>query len=106
MHIKFTRPGVKYDVTQIAANESSEADIEPVIPLVSAGALYLYYEIKEKVPLSLQYLMRMSAYEIWILSHKTYYFVITENIATRFRVIWDMTFFISKNKSVKITTDV
>lgn len=64
MHIKFTRPGVKYDVTQIAANESSEADIEPVIPLVSAGALYLYYEIKEKVPLSLQYLMRMSAYEI------------------------------------------
>lgn len=39
---------------------------------------------KEKTPLSLLYLMRTSAYEIWILSRKTYYFVITKYIATRF----------------------
>lgn len=63
MHIKFTRAALKYYVAQMPGNESEEVDWMSATFRLSA-APYLYYGIKGKVPLSLQYLMRMSAYEI------------------------------------------
>lgn len=63
MHIKFIHAAVKYYVAQMLRNESVEADWMSATLLVSA-APYLYCGIKGEVPLSLQYLMRMSAYEI------------------------------------------